>query len=363
MVKTILLFVAMLFASAALADEADWQKTWNEALAAAKKEGKVVVIGSADPVARKELIPKFEARFGVQVEYIAVGSGGQMAQKLNTERKAGIYSADIFLNGAGATMNTLYGDKMVDPLKPLLILPEVTDGANWKAGKPTFVDPEQQYIMLLFNSIGGAIFINGDIVKPEEMQSVQDLLNPKWKGKISSEDPLGTGVAINKAVDFYSQLGPDFVRKLYIDQKPIYSRERRQLTDWLARGTYPICLTCRQDDMKDLQKEGFKLREVYLTGMKKRLTSSPFLLTYANRAPHPNAARIFANWVAGKEALEIYSRNYGAVTARTDVDESHLDPGIIPRPDEDYVDDTDFKWVTTGRLEASDKVRALLKKP
>src|SRR5687767_11736586 len=43
------LLLALLFAPSALAQPADWQKVWDETLAAAKNEGKVVIIGSPDP--------------------------------------------------------------------------------------------------------------------------------------------------------------------------------------------------------------------------------------------------------------------------------------------------------------------------
>ena len=125
----------------------------------------------------------------------------------------------------------------------------------------------------------------------------------------------------NKAALFYSQLGADFVKKLYIDQKPAISRDRRQMIDWLARGTYPICLTCRADDAGPLQEEGFRLLEVFeLSGVQGIVNATPFLLTVASKAPHPNATRVFVNWMATREALEIYSRSYKSATLRNDAD-------------------------------------------
>lgn len=362
MKKILALLMSVAFASAAWAQPADWQKQWDETLAAAKKEGKVVVVGSPDPVMRNELIPRFTKRFGIQVEYI-VGSASQIAGRVATERSSGIYSIDVYLGGAGTTVRTLYPDKMLDPLKPLLIHPEVADGKNWKRGAPAFIDPEGQYILMVFSSVNEHIYINTDHVKLAEMKSPQDLLNPKWKGKIASQDPRTSGSGANSAVHFLTQLGPDYIKKLYVDQKPVYSRDRRQLSDWLARGTHPICLTCRADDLRVLIKEGYKIFEVFdFEGMKNRVNSAPFLITYANKAPHPNAAKIFINWMAGKDALETYSRDYQAVTLRTDVDESFLDPRTIPKKGVDYPDDTDFGWLQKGRAEATDKVRELLGK-
>ena len=359
--KVLALLMSIALTPAAFAQSGDWKKVWDDTVAAAKKEGKVVVVGSPDPVMRNEIIPRFTKQFGIQVEYV-VGSSSQLAGRIATERQSGIYSVDVYLSGAGTTVTTLYPNKMLDPLKPLLIHPDVTDGKKWKRGAPAFIDPEGQYIMMLFSTVNDTLFINTDFVKPEEMRHVNDLINPKWKGKISSQDPRLGGSGANTAVHFYVGMGPEYVKKVYVDQQPTYSRDRRQMTDWLARRTYPICLTCRADDIKPLLKEGFKLHEVFdLEGIQNRVNSAPLLMTLANKAPHPNAAKVFVNWFAGKEPLEIYSRDYEAATLRTDVDESFLDPRMIPKPGVKYPDDTEYDWLLKGRNETADKVRELLK--
>ncbi len=360
----IALLMSAMLASGAVAQSSDWQATWDATLAAAKKEGKVVIVGTPKPTMRNEIAPKFTARFGIPVEFIA-GRSEDMTERVRIERAAGIHSVDVQMAGPDTSLNVLYPEKLIDPLKPLLILPEVTDAAKWKGGKLWFMDPEERYILRLFSTVDSLIFINAAHVKPEEMQSARDLLNPKWKGRIATEDPkLDAGSGGNKAALFYSQLGAEFVRKLYIDQKPVISRDRRQMIDWLARGTYPICLSCRADDAAPLQEDGFKLLEVYrLSDMQNFVNSTPFLLTVANQAPHPNAARVFVNWMATREALEIYSRSYKSATLRNDVDESFLDPRAVPRPDVSYPDDADPKWRSVAKLDAGNKIRALLKKP
>src|SRR5262249_10437069 len=152
------------------------------------------------------------------------------------------------------------------------------------------------------------LFINTEHVKTEEMRHIKDLLNPKWRGKISTEDPTTVGAGSNKATLFYTQLGEEFVRNLYIDQKTVRSRERRQITDWLARGTQPICLECREDDVRPLVKDGFKLLEIFeLNGIASTINGSPWMLSLANKAPHPKAAQLFANWILSREGMETYS--------------------------------------------------------
>ena len=340
-----------------------WETEWNHTVQSAQREGAVVVAGSPDPVMRNEIIPKFTARHGIPVQYTA-GGASQIVARLGTERNAKLYSTDIFMTGINTVANILYPNKMLEALKPALILPEVIESSKWKKGKLWFQDPEERYIVRPFSSIASLFHINRDHVKPEELRSSRDLLNPKWKGKISAEDPILGGGGANKAARLYVQLGDEFVRKFYKEQKLVLSRDRRQMADWLARGTYPICLDCREDDLKVLQQEGFSFLEAFeLTDMPGTLTSAPWLLTLLTQAPHPNAARVFANWILSKEALEIYSRASGYSTLRTDADESFLKSETIPRPQVNYFDDADWQWATRGRADARKRVENILKAP
>ncbi|HLN83442.1 MAG TPA: extracellular solute-binding protein [Candidatus Binatia bacterium] len=357
----VILLMALLWSAPVLAQGRASEKGWNTIIEGAKKEGKVVVAGSPDPVMRNEIIPKFRERYGISIEFIA-GRSSEISARIKTERGSGIYSVDVYLSGPDTTATTLYGEKMIDPLKPLLIMPEVADGTKWKLGKIWFADPEERFAVRGFSSVATLLFINTDQVKPDEMRSAKDLLNPKWRGKISTEDPTTTGSGANSAARFYHDLGEDFVRKLYIEQKTVRTRERRQMSDWLARGTQPICLSCREDDVRPLIKEGFKILEIFeLADMPGSINGSPWMLTLANRAPNPNAAQLFANWILSKEGLGIYARGYGSVSMRTDIDETNLNPGNIPKKGVKYFDDTDWKWIVTGRQEYREKVWQVLK--
>lgn len=361
-IKTIVASLAILaMPSAAWAQAADWQAKWDNVLAAAKKEGKLVVVGSPDPVMKNEVIPKFTERYGITIDFIA-GSSSQIVARVKTERLSGIYSVDVFMSGASTTMNVLYGEKMIDPIKPMFIRPEVTDGKYWKTGKPPFADTEDRYIFMPFSRVDSLMFINAEYVKPDEIRNYRDLLDPKWQGRIASEDPTINGRGTSRAIQLYAQFGPEFIKKLFIDQKPAISRDRRQITDWLARGSHPICLTCRPDDAATLQKEGYKLIEIFdLADTKNLVNSAPFLVTVANKAPNPNAAAIFVNWLASKEALELYSRGYSTATLRSDVDQSFLDPRLIPKPGVQYQDEMELQTVGADRRDASKEIREILK--
>jgi len=354
------LFMLLWMAVPVLGQEQGWEKRWNKILAAARREGRVTVVTSPDPVMR-EISSKFRARFGITVEHIA-GRSSQIAGRLRFERRAKVYSVDVLMGGIGTVVRILYPEKMLEPLKPALILPEVVDPSKWKKGKLWFVDPGEQYILRVFNNVTGEIHINTDHVKPGEIRLGKDLLDPKWRGKISVQDPLARGSGSMQANRFYVQFGEEFVKILYIDQKPAVSRDRRQLADWLARGTYPISLNTRRQAAERLKEEGFPIAEIFeLPDMPAIVGGSPWLLSLLNRGPNPNAARVFANWIVSKEALEIYSRGEGAATLRTDVDESFLKPEVIPRPGAKYFDDFEWQWVVGGKEKVRRRVRELLR--
>jgi iron(III) transport system substrate-binding protein len=340
----------LLFASVASAQTDDWKTRWDQLIAAAQKEGKVVVLGPPDARVRQELPAAFKARFGVTVEYIG-GRSSESSARLRAERSAGVYTVDVVFAGSDSMAGVYYAEKMLAPLKPELFLPEVIDPAKWKRGRLWFTDPEETYALRLFNTAGPALYINTDHVKPGELRTSRDLLNPKWKGRISAHDPTVSGSGIGQATRYYLQFGEDFVRKLYVDQKPVIARDRRQLTDWVARGTYPISLDGEDDTLERLRKEGLPIQAVFkLEDMRGTVSAGIGQMGIVDRAPNPNAAKLFANWMASKEGLMIFARARGEAPTRNDIDAAaFLPPEIIPEEGADYFDVHDWVKGVTAR--------------
>ncbi len=197
--KMIIQLLVLLFLSVTVqAQEGDWEQEWNRILAAAKKEKSVVVVGSPDRVLRVELPAAFKKRFGITLEYIG---GRGLAEKLRVERRVGLSTIDVLFAGITTFIAIIYPGEMLDPLKPVLILPEVVDPSKWKRGKLWFMDPEEKYILRLYNYVSsGGLAINTQHVKPGEFKSIKDLVDPKWKGKISLYDPTVRGPGAVTAV-------------------------------------------------------------------------------------------------------------------------------------------------------------------
>jgi len=360
MQKIMVLLVLTMVAPAAVAQSPDWQKSWDETLAAARKEGKVVVTAPPDTQVRQTLPAAFKARFGITLEYISARSTDS-ATRLRAERAAGIYSADAVLAGIQTMSTVLYREKMLDPLRPALILPDVLDGSKWKHGKLWFADPEQQYVLRIFNTISRAFTINTREINPTTLRAARDLLDPKWKGKIAFMDPTISGTGSNQAAQLYIQFGEEFIRRMFIDQHTMITRDRRQLTDGLARGTYPIVFGAEEGGLQRLRNEGLSLMAMYrLEDMQPALSGGDQLGLF-NHPPHPNAAKIFVNWMASKEGSEIFGKALGMVPTRSDTDESGYQPQNIPQPGIDYFDPYAWEFTVTTKEQIRLRLKELLR--
>ncbi len=346
-------------------DNGSWETTWSSWIAAARNEGKVVVKGPPAPEVRTELPRAFQARYGVEVEYLGSPTG-PFATQVQHEREAGIYSTDVVLAGADSMYTVFYQERMLAPLPPVLILPEATDPAAWPDGKLWFMDPEQQYILRLNNSVQIMGQINTAYVKPEDLQSYYDLLKPEYKGKIAAFDPAVSGSGVGTAAYLYVTLGEDFVRRLYVDQQPVLSRDDRQLADWVARGTYPIAIG--GEFASDTERAALRSGGVNIVNLPRPadapggVSPSFGLLGLFTNAPHPYAAQVFVNWIAAREGMTVWSKGLHAVPVRLDIDKSAWSPDLVPDPNvKTYHDSYGWDFVLNERQTVMQKLRALIK--
>ena len=335
---------------------------WDELVARARQEGSLVISGPPTPSTRQELPAVFKNRFGIEVEYFAPGSTTSLLTRLIAERSAGLYTVDAIMGGAQSLFTTGYDARMYDPLLPALIHPEAIDTSKWINGRLWFMDPEQQYILRLSNFVSLQVVVNAEHVRPAEIRTWNDLLDPRYRGKISAYEPAVAGTGWNRATYLLRVLGDTYIRTLYQDQQPGISREPRQLSDWLARGTYPISLGLSATQIEPLRADGFPV-ELVLRDLPDApgVVSAGFGLgVLLNNAPHPNAARLFLNWMAMREGQEVWNRSQENVSVRTDVDNAWAPEYTIPKPGVDYFDIHGWEYTLTSRSpEEQERMRQL----
>ena len=327
-------------------------------ISAAKAEGGVVVDGPPNDEVRKAFVEGFARDYGIPVSYIASGSSSSAA-RVRAERSAGKFLLDVFMSGSDTPIVTFLPAGWLDKIEPALIEPDVLDRRKWKDGHLWYED-DAHTILRVQQFIVPELAINTKFVKRSEVSTWKALLNPKWQGKICAKDPTITGAGASLTSLFYIEFGADFVKRLYIDQKPALSRNPRQSAQWLADGTYPILVGADLESLTQFQKLGYPVEPVFPTDAPSVLTGGFGLVCLMNKAQHPNAAKLFVNWLAGPVGQEAYARSTRGVSLRTDVKYVDFPTYVFPQKGVKYMDTYDLKFVTEQRDPALQRVRELL---
>lgn len=312
-----------------------WKAEWEKTVEDAKRERELMVFVAG--------YQKFALEFQKAHPHIRLrtmtGSGSSLSQRIMAERRADRYIVDVYMGGSTSPTRFLHPAKTLNPLKPLLVLPEVLDGSKWWGGKLQWVDSEDQYIVLYEGSGGegsGGVGYNTKLVMANEIESYWDVLNPKWKRKIAAFDPRQTGRGQSiRSIYYNKKLGPKFLFRLFNEMEITISVDQRSLGDWLARGVYAICLWCAdvgtlRDDLKQpvdsVQglKEGFDLSA--------RFGSMAFM----NKAPHPNAGKVFVNWALSCEGQVAFQKTEQGDSLRVDIPKDGVQPDRLRKEGASY---------------------------
>jgi ABC-type Fe3+ transport system substrate-binding protein len=258
------------------------------------------------------------------------------------------------LAGSGQIENGVMG--MLAPLRPALILPEVLDPSKYRTGKPLFMDPAEQYVLRTATYSNHDVAVNTNDIKPADIQSWSDLLKPEFRGKIAAYDPTIAGAGISSAVYLYERLGRDFVKQLFVDQDVSFTRDHRQTADMLAHGSRPIAMYLQGQALGDLQDQGLPVTALpHLQGVPPTVTGGFSYLGLVDHAPHPNAAKLFVNWMTSRAGQQVWQDAQLQASTRNDLDESHYPAWFaasVPDPAVQYFDSQgwDFVLVTTPRV-------------
>ena len=102
----------------------------------------------------------------------------------------------------------------------------------------------------------------------------------------------------------------------------------------LGQGRYSIGLGFSDSLAEQRAKQGVPVEIVDIRQLKEGSDTSPASggLSIFNRAPHPNAAKVYINWLLSKEGQTIYARATGYISNRLDVPTDHAAPWRVPQP-------------------------------
>ncbi|PJE25616.1 Iron uptake protein A1 precursor [Pseudooceanicola marinus] len=271
------------------------QTNWSELTDQAREEGSLVVyhsqLGAEHFI---DFVKTFEEETGIKVELLD-GRASETAERVRSESASGKGKGDLLITSDAVLM----GLEAEELLQPHGDLPNL---ANLREG---FV-PTDNSIPVFVQSYG--ILVNTDQVAPEDYpKEWTDLLDPKWKGQIISNDPRAIGVGLASLGPLYETYGSDFLEGL-AKQDITFSRNIRLEERRVAQGEFAINLA---------QVFSFAISEyeglpVTLVVPGPSVPYTPMSAAVLRDADHVAAAKLFLNAYLSDQAQLLYA-NVGLI--------------------------------------------------
>jgi ABC-type Fe3+ transport system substrate-binding protein len=268
---------------------------------AAKKEGKVVVYGSVVPQAMDGLHQAFKKKYGIEVDYWR-GSSTQVSERALTEWRAGRPGFDIAEGNRGVQLimkNEGLFQKFVPPASEKF-------PAQYK---------EKDGLITPWRVLPISILYNTELVKPADLpKTFDDLLNPKWTGKISIPDPTRhttTAQFLWNLQKFKGDKWLDYVKAL-AKQKPILVESLAPVTTTIIKGEAVVGITYIKYVKQYKGPVNYIPMDKYLT--------DPNYLSLSAKSAHPNAAKLYIDFACSPEGQKEIAEDGEFVLA----------PGVYP---------------------------------
>jgi iron(III) transport system substrate-binding protein len=268
---------------------------------AAKKEAKVVVYGSVPPQSMEGLHQAFKKKYGIDVEYWR-GSSTQVSERALTEWRAGKPAFDIAEGNRGVQL--IMKD---EGLFQKFIPPASQKFPDRFKEKDALITPWRVLpISMLYNT---ELVKSGDIPK-----TFDDLLNPKWMGKISIPDPTRhttTAQFLWNLRKFKGDKWLDYVKGL-AKQKPVLVESLAPVTTTIIKGEALVGITYIKYIKQYKGPVDYIPMDQYLT--------DPNYLSLSAKASHPNAAKLYIDFACSPEGQKEIAEDGEFVLA----------PGVYP---------------------------------
>jgi iron(III) transport system substrate-binding protein len=337
LLPTVVLSRALAFAAAA---PTSTDLAWNNVVAAAKKEGKVVIVGPSGSDVKDAYTVGFQKKYPeIEVDFSGM-RGAEVAPKLLAELSAKQYLTDIAVAGTTTALVSLVPADAVVPLPPYLVGPEAKDVSKWRDRKYNFSDSTEKFNLCFGSRVQVAFVYNTELTSPATMKTKiktwQDLLNPEWKGKNAVLDPRQAGAGLDLSTYWYTNekagLGKDYIRKLFTTQEVFVSREEQQILDFVARGRYSIAIGPSGTLTFQLISKGLPLA-LFGSGALQGggfVTASNGTITVVRNAPHQNAVKVYIDYLLSRDGQISWSKASGLASLRTDVPKDHIPEVLVP---------------------------------
>ena len=263
-----------------------------ELIQAAKKEGSVVVFGSLENDVAAAINNGFEAKYGIKAQYFR-GSSTVIIDRITTEHRTGKISSDVVYTTAEPM-------KFINQERGLLARYVSPSAKNYdKKLIDDFFGPNYRSVIIGF-------IYNKSMIKPEDApKSYDDIVSPKWKGKIAMGNPSLHDTTIDWLSSLHLVFGSqqkanDWIKRLAL-LEPLMLDSMVPVGERVASGEVPLGIAYP----KYVQVWGRKGAPLdYVKGLPVYLGDGNYIGLTA-KAPNPNAAKLFIDYFLGAESSEV----------------------------------------------------------
>jgi iron(III) transport system substrate-binding protein len=273
-------------------------------LEAAKKEGKVVWYTSLALTSAEKVAKLFEAAYpGIKVEVHRTGSE-RILQRVMQELQANLKIADV-VHTSDAGHYVLLKDKK-------LLMKYTPAGID---GFPVAFKDKDGYHYGLRATVNVIAYNTKIIPAAEAPKTWKDLLDPKWKGKLVTAHPGYSGVIATHVLALVQLHGWDYFKQL-AQNKPMLVQSAVDPSGIVASGERPIAADGGDYTFYQVKKKGNPV-EIVFPKEGVPLVVSPSAIT--SFAPHPNAAKLFTDFIFSRELQQVLADSEGLYTGHPDV--------------------------------------------
>jgi iron(III) transport system substrate-binding protein len=325
--------LALAIATSALAQS---PSDWDKVVADAKKEGSVnFYTGLPGNATTRKINDAFEKKYGIRVNTLELRAT-ELRERIRAERVGNNATADVMHTSANQTRQIWMEDKTVDNIGPL------PNGKNLRADiQGAWLDRDVNIPTFLLNY---SILVNTKEVT-EPIKSWNDILNPKYKGRILADDFRAIGGGSSFFSVTYEKFGKEFQEKL-AQQNIVFTRDMREAERRVARGEYAIYLPWLVNYLPALK--GLPVNAAIPS---EGVVYLPYASSVLTKAPHPNAARLLIDFMLSEEGQTIYASE-GLLPTRE---------GMTSKLPEQYAFLADIKLLGVSKLELTDPMVAAAK--
>ena len=271
-------------------------------VAKAEQEGEVVYYGHDSEPGIAVLLDAFKKDFPkIKTSYVRLQTGALYA-KITAERSAGRYGVDVLqLSDISPAVDFQKKGGWEQHVSP-----------EYAAYKPEYHSNPIGYFGVPGVGFAGIAY-NKSKVKPEQApKGWKDILNPAFKDGVSVK--LATsGMQHSQWYMLRKLYGNDFWQE-FAKQRPKGFDARAQLFDRLAKGDDRMCALAEYAGYTLYQEKG---AEIEFVAPADGMPAIAIYIGVVNKAPHPEAAKLFVDWALSKRGQAVYQNQkillYGSV--------------------------------------------------